>query len=115
MGESGFRDIESEVIEELSTNNGIIIATGGGAVLREENVRALRSNGVIVFLDRDPVSIKPTDDRPLSDNEEKLKKLYETRYPIYKKAADVSIDNNKTLDETIDEICRILKIWQQLP
>ncbi len=110
VGESGFRDIESEVIEELSTNNGIIIATGGGAVLREENVRALRSNGVIVFLDRDPVSIKPTDDRPLSDNEEKLKKLYETRYPVYTKAADVSIDNNKTLDETIDEICRILKI-----
>ncbi len=110
VGEKGFRDIESQVIEDLSTNNGIIIATGGGAVLREENVRALRSNGVIVFLDRDPVSIRPTDDRPLSDNEEKLKKLYETRYPIYTKAADICIDNNMTLDDAVDKICGILKI-----
>lgn len=103
-GEAAFRDIESEVIRELSLTGGRIIATGGGAVLRVENVGALKMNGVVVFLDRPAEDLIPTDDRPLSDDAEKLRALYETRYPIYTKTADLALLVRGTPEETVNEL-----------
>ena len=51
-GEKVFRDIESEVVRVISQTTGAVIATGGGAVLREENVRRLKRNGILCYLDR---------------------------------------------------------------
>ena len=62
-----------------------------GAVLRRENVEALKQNGTVVFLDRPLEDLLPTDDRPLADDVNKLKALYETRYPIYTAAADMTV------------------------
>ena len=90
-GEPAFRDLESEVIRELSLQGGQIISTGGGAVLRPENVTMLRQNGRLFWLDRDPDSLVPTDDRPLADTVAKMKTLYQEREPIYRAAADVII------------------------
>ncbi len=90
-GEKYFRDVESEVIEELSKNNSLVIATGGGAVLREENAQALRQNGRLVFLDADITQLTETCDRPLSNTREKLSALYAERYPIYCGRCDIRV------------------------
>lgn len=90
-GEAFFRDVESEVIREVSSVSCCVISTGGGAILREENVRALRRNGRLFFLNADISRLQATDSRPLSDTDEKLKKLYEQRMPVYRKTADVTV------------------------
>lgn len=110
-GEKGFREIESDVIKRISRLNGKIIATGGGAVLNEENVRNLKGNGIVIFIDRDIKKIRTTSDRPLSNSEDKLKALYEKRYPIYKRAADIHLKVNGTAS---DAACDIIKKLDKL-
>lgn len=104
VGEGGFRDLESEVIREISGDRGYIIATGGGAVLRRENVMRLRQNGRIYFLDRSPSLLVATADRPLSSTPEALQQRYEERYPIYSTVCDVKINANETVDEVANQI-----------
>lgn len=103
-GEDSFRNIESEVIREISNSSGCIISTGGGAVLRRENVKYLRQNGVVVFLDRALDNLLATDDRPLSASREALKKRYEERYHIYRASADIVIDANVDINEEVSTI-----------
>lgn len=93
-GEPAFRAVEREIITKAARLSGCIIATGGGAVLDPENVRALKRNGRLVFLDRALNNLKAASDRPLSSDINRLAKLYEVRYPIYKKAADICVDGN---------------------
>lgn len=90
-GERGFRDLESQVIQEVSRRTGLVIATGGGAILREENVRRLRQNGRIYFLDRPAEDILPTDDRPLARDMEAVRQRYAERYPRYTSTADAAV------------------------
>lgn len=103
-GEQAFRDIESAVCRELASEQGVIIATGGGAVLRKENVFNLKKNGLLFFIDRPLEAIKPTEDRPLSSSEDKLRQVYEYRYPIYTREADYHIVSDNILEHTIDKI-----------
>lgn len=97
-GESAFRDIESGVIHDVAKGTRLVISTGGGAVLREENVRALRQNGRIYFIDRALSNITPTDSRPLTSTREALAKRFNERYSIYKSISDVIIENNSTAE-----------------
>lgn len=90
-GEPYFRDLESQVIAQLSQRTGLVIATGGGAILREENVRRLRQNGRLYFLDRPVEDIVPTDDRPLAKDQEAVRQRYRERYPRYTVTADTRI------------------------
>ena len=90
-GESYFRFAETEAIKEASAKSGFVIATGGGAVLKKENVDYLRSNGKIFFLNRPIEDILPTDDRPLSSTRADLQKRFDERYPIYQETADEEI------------------------
>ena len=90
-GEKYFRDLETEMARTLAPQTGLVIATGGGAILRQENVDALKKNGCIIFLDRPFNQILPADDRPLANTKEKVAALLEKRYPIYKATADVVI------------------------
>jgi len=105
-GETYFRDLESEVIKELSQKSGIIISTGGGAVLRMENVNNLKMNGRIFFIDRPLKYLMPTDDRPLANSKDKIIKLYNERYPIYTERCDVRIDVKGNVDWTTREIIK---------
>lgn len=91
QGEAAFRDLESEIVSEASMQTGCVISTGGGVILREENMRRLRANGRIYFIDRPLKYILPTDDRPLSSDREALEKRFKERYPIYQATADVII------------------------
>ena len=107
-GEAEFRKIEKETVSELSATGGRIIATGGGAVLDAENVRALKQNGVLVFLDRRPENLIATDDRPLASRRSALEKLYAERYDIYCAAAELHIDANTTPEAEADAILKEL-------
>ena len=95
-GEKYFRDLESEVIYDVSSKASRIISTGGGAVLREENVEHLKRNGRLFFINASLKRLRATDDRPLSDTYEKLEKLYCERMEIYKSTADVIVPDMDT-------------------
>ena len=91
-GEPAFRDAEAEIVAELSKVNSSVIAVGGGTVLREENVAALKKNGILVWLERPLDELRPAANRPLSNDKEKLEALWYTRRPIYQSVADVTVD-----------------------
>lgn len=91
-GEEYFRNIESDVIRKLSMKNGVVISTGGGAVLRSENIEYLKQNGYVVFIDRALENLVPTSDRPTANDFEKIKKRYEERYGLYTKYCDFKVE-----------------------
>ncbi len=93
LGEERFRELESEVTAEVSRENGKIIATGGGAVLLEENRRNLKANGVIVYIRRDLDKLD-TLGRPLSKSMAELSRIYNEREPLYSDFCDISVSNN---------------------
>ena len=103
-GEEKFRLVESEVINSLAGRNGLVIATGGGAVLREENISALKYNGKIIFLDRSLDKLVTTDSRPLSSDRASLERLYSLRYPIYHSVSDLQIPGDGTPIEVANNI-----------
>ena len=88
LGEEGFRDIETEVIKDVCKRSGIVISTGGGAILRDENVDALRQNCKVFFLDRDPDWLTPTADRPTASDRAAIRKRYDERHDRYISTAD---------------------------
>lgn len=90
-GEPGFRARESAAVATMASQTGAVIATGGGCILRQENVDRLRRNGRLYFLDRPPEELLPTGDRPLSDTADKLKQLYTQRLPRYRQTADRTV------------------------
>ena len=104
FGEAEFRKVESEVIYDIGKKNGMIISTGGGAVLKSENVRCLRQNGRIYFLNRSLDLLIPTKSRPLSSDIDALKKRFDERYDIYVSSADVAVEANGTVNEVADKI-----------
>lgn len=109
FGEAAFRAQEKAVIAELSVQNGLIIATGGGAVLDHDNVAALKRNGTLVFLDRSPEKLIATSDRPLSSDREALMKRYNERYDIYKASADIQVNGDKEIAEVAADVFEELK------
>ena len=110
-GETYFRDLESEVIRDVSSKSCRIISTGGGAVLRAENVHCLKRNGKLFFLNAALHRLRATQDRPLSNTDEKLAALYEKRMPIYESTADVIVPDMAAPEE---EAAYILKKRMEL-
>lgn len=109
-GEAAFREREQEAVADLAATGGQVIATGGGAILRPENVTALRRSGRLVFLDRSPEKLIATADRPLASDREALRRRYKERYDLYCAAADLHIDGDGTVEETAQ---RIEKEWMK--
>lgn len=116
-GEVGFRDRESRMIDELTCLSGIVLATGGGSILREENRERLTSRGYVILLQ---VDIKEQlrrvafdSSRPLlqTDNPEaRLQSLMEEREPIYKALANVEIStDSRRMYHVVTRILRHLK------
>ena len=106
-GEAAFRELESRVLADLGKRSGAVIATGGGAVLREENYAALHQNGTIVWLTRDLARL-PIDGRPVSQATS-LDALFAARKARYERFADHTIDNNGALDDTVRAILEVLR------
>lgn len=107
--EKEFREIESFVINKISLLNNVVIATGGGSILKEKNINALRQNGKLVFLDRSLDNLISTDSRPLSSNKNDLEQLYQKRYQLYLKSADLVVDGDLKIDEVVKEILKSLE------
>ena len=107
-GEEMFRRMETTVLAELGMESGLVIATGGGCVTREENYPLLHQNSRIIWLDRCPARL-PTEGRPLSQKTRPAQ-LYEMRKPLYKAFADATVDNNGTKGETVTEILNLLEV-----
>ena len=103
-GEAYFRELESRVIREASAETGVIISTGGGAVLRADNVSALKRNGRLFWLDRPEEELIPTEDRPLADSREKMQALYRQREPVYRSAADDIISVRATAETAAEDL-----------
>jgi len=116
FGEPRFREIETAMIRRIAAGENLIISTGGGAVLKQENMDTLRENGVIVCLMASPETIlkrtSTSNDRPLLKGEnplEKINQLLTFRKPFYEKA-DIMIDTeNKTPLQIAEEIIEKIK------
>ena len=105
FGEDCFRDLEQEAVADICKQSGLVIATGGGAILRQENRNAIRQNAVVVFINRDMSDLE-TQGRPLSSTPEKLKKLYDYRLPIYRQCCDVEVTTQPTPQQTAELILK---------
>ncbi len=97
-GEEGFRDRETAVIEDLTQRSNVVIATGGGSILRPENRTCLTRSGTIVYLvttvEQQLKRTTGRGNRPLLDNdnpEQVLRSLAHTRNPIYEDLADITV------------------------
>jgi shikimate kinase len=116
FGEPYFRDVETEMIRELARTKNTVISTGGGAVLRAENMEVLRETGVIFCLFADPETIISrtggSKDRPLLNVEDplaKINELFQARMPLYKKAGIAIDTNGKTPLDVAEEIADIFR------
>ena len=107
-GEECFRDLESAAVREAAALSGAVIATGGGTVLRAENVRRLKQNGRLVFLDRPLAALVPSPDRPLGDTAEKVARLSAERAPLYAAAADLTVPVAGSPEETAEAVLAAL-------
>lgn len=107
ISEKYFRDLETECIEELSKFERKIISTGGGIILKSENMDFLK-NDTVIFINRPLENILRDIDnqnRPLIKNDkEKLVTLYNERIGLYKKYCNFEILNNSTIEDVIEKI-----------
>ncbi|MCX7960340.1 MAG: shikimate kinase [Burkholderiales bacterium] len=101
-GEAGFRARESQVLEDLCARSGLVLATGGGAVLAAANRRRLAASGLVVYLHGRPAQLWPRlrrdRGRPLlatADPRAKLEALYAERDPLYREVADLVIETGR--------------------
>lgn len=104
-GEIGFRATEALVLAELGKASGQVIATGGGCVTQQKNYRSLHQNGRIYWLMRDICHL-PTEGRPLSQ-QNKLEDMLHIRKPMYESFADVQVDNNGSIEDTVERILQM--------
>ena len=106
-GEPGFRRREQQAIAQLTKRPGIVLSVGGGAILLEENRRALRQNAAVFLLTRDLEKL-PLDGRPLSKDPAALRKLAEVRGPLYQAVCDFAVSNNASLSDTLEKVLALL-------
>lgn len=116
-GEAGFRARESAVISELTALEGIVLATGGGAVLAEANRRHLAARGMVIYLHSAPVHLwertRHGRNRPLlatADPKRRLEELYGQRDPLYRDVADLVVETGRQSASTL-----VKRLLAQLP
>ncbi|UCG78145.1 MAG: shikimate kinase [Nitrospirota bacterium] len=119
FGEERFRELESEMAKKVSGLSGAVISTGGGIVLRKENITHLRTNGHVVCLMVSPEAVlkrtSGSDVRPLlnvNDPLGKIKELLDHRMPFYKNADIIIETDDRSPRQVADEIIEELK-WKE--
>lgn len=111
-GESAFRDRETAAARQAAELDNTVIATGGGIILRPENMEALAATGLIFFRDRDLEDIVGEDHmgRPLVGKDpDKLRILYTQRIDLYRKYAQYTISDTKTAEEAAARIAALYR------
>ncbi len=104
FGEDAFRAVEQEVVTEVSKQHGCVIATGGGVVLDKTNVNFLQQNGVLIWLKRDLEKLQIGNGRPLAQNFDAVKQLYQQRIPYYQNAANSIVENETTSEQVVKNV-----------
>lgn len=116
-GEAGFRIRERDLLAELTTQHGLVLSTGGGAVLLAENRRVLRDGGIVVYLEtsvaQQLVRVKRGENRPLltgaTDLAARLTALMEYRAPLYQEVAALTVKTDgRRVRDVVGEIIRLL-------
>lgn len=103
-GEVAFRAYEHDTVRAMAGQTGCVIATGGGVVLNAENIRYLKKNGHLYFLDRSPDRLIPTADRPTASSAQALQQRFTERYPLYLQYGDCRIDADMTVSDVVKAI-----------
>lgn len=113
QGEARFREMETALCRTLSEKDGLIVATGGGLPLREENRRLLQKSGMVIFLHRDPAEIFSTGDmsgRPLGQQgRAAFLQRFAERLPLYRQCAHGEITDFSSVQTTVAEILRYVE------
>ena len=117
-GEDGFRKRESKMIKELTAKQGILLATGGGAILSEDNRNHLKSRGRVVYLKSSPEKLieRTAKDkkRPLLNTDDRkatILEMLEIRDPLYEEVADLIIQtDNNMIKQIVNKICQQLNL-----
>lgn len=107
QGEAGFRALETQVLAQVGKASGLVIATGGGCVTRDENYPLLHQNGRIFCIERELDKLA-TDGRPLSQTT-KMEEMYRIRKALYERFADYTVSNDGTPQCAAE---KILSIWE---
>jgi len=122
-GEEGFRKRECEIIDELTQRKNIVLATGGGAVIKEQNRHNLINRGMVIYLQADIRHLlkrtRKDRNRPLLQGpnpEQKLRKIMQEREPLYKQTADFTIDTGRhSVQAIINQILELQEKQNPLP
>lgn len=122
-GEEAFRDVEQEVIDELTRRDGLVLSTGGGSVLRQENRQHLHARCQVVYLRSSPEEVfrrvRHDRNRPLlqvDDPMQRLRDLYKARDPLYRQAAHFVIDTGRpSMATLVNMIVMQLELAGRLP
>jgi shikimate kinase len=116
-GEDGFRERESKIIDELTTQENVVLAPGGGAILSEENRQHLHDRGMVIYLSATAEQLyrRTAKDkkRPLlqtGDRRKKIEALLAERMPLYQKVAHITLrTSNKSIQHTVNELIKRIK------
>ena len=109
FGEEYFRKLETDAVREICKNDNALISTGGGCVMREENVRLFKASGKIVYLKADAETLlkrlEGDTSRPLlvGNKVERLEELFKKRAPIYERVADIIVDTDGLMPKEVLE------------
>lgn len=104
-GEQAFRELENQTVTQLGKQNGLVISTGGGVVLRQDNRDMLRQNGYVVWIKR-PLESLETVGRPLSKDIATLMEMYQKRQPLYQECSDLIVENIQTISDAVNVIIK---------
>ncbi len=111
-GEEHFRELETKAVIEAAKMTGMLISTGGGIVLREENMSALRGSSYIIYISRGCDKILQSannSQRPLlCGRDEKIFRLYEERASLYEKYSDIIIPNDDNIEAAIKAVTEVV-------
>jgi len=116
-GEQGFRERETSMLKNLVCRQGVLVATGGGAVLREENRSLMSESGLVVYLQTSVSQqlrrLRRDKSRPLlqtEDRKEKLIRLAEERNPLYEELAEIVFPaQNRALDTVASDLAKLIR------
>jgi shikimate kinase len=117
QGEESFRRLETQAISELVKSSYTIISTGGGVIKKNINIEMLKKLGLIIFIDR-PIENIAADiklkSRPLlKDGIQNLYRIYNERYEQYKKSSDITINNDSSMENVLEQIIRTYIIFRE--
>ena len=111
-GEGAFRQRETDCARQVAARVGLVIATGGGIVLRQENMEALSATGTVIFLDRSVEEICGSDlsGRPLIGKDlNRVQALYDQRIGLYRRYARITVGSHDAPEQVAREILSLLK------